>query len=362
MTASNRHILIINHTRERHGSEHVMLETLRQCRAQGWRVTLVLPVNRPDGGLAQAVGEDTEILYLNYKNSGEGLLRSLAIELYNLPALVRLVRWIRKHPVDAIYTNTSVMLLGLEAARWTHTPHIWHWHELPTGAFGWPKASLLLLRHWWRRSTRILFISRLQQEQWQKALGTRIDNGQVIYNPVRTIRATHKTTSDTLRVGYIGSMEPRKNLDWLKQTVSSLTDEYAIRLDLYGAEQALTDGTIQIHPFTPDVTSAYADMDIFVLPSWSETMPLVVLEAMQAGVCVLQTNQSGMPQIMQDGDTCLFINPYEPDGLRTALIRCMDAAFRTEMATRGQRFVQQWMVTHNYAQQIIARFNQCFKH
>ena len=339
-----------------------MLETLRQCRAQGWRVTLVLPVNRPDGGLAQAVGSDVEILYLNYKNSGEGLCRSLAVELYNLPALVKLVRWIRKHPVDAIYTNTSVMLLGVEAARWTRTPHIWHWHERPSREFGWSKASLLLLHYWWRKSTQVLFISHAQQEHWQQVLGTKIDNGQVVYNPVRTISTLHKTTSDTVRIGYIGSMEPRKNLDWLIQTVSALADDYAIRLDLYGAEQAHTDGPIQFHPFTADIASAYAEMDIFVLPSWSETMPLVVLEAMQAGVCVIQTNQSGMPQVMQDGDACLFVNPYEPDSLRKALIRCMDASFRTEIATRGQCFVQQWMATHIYQQQILAVFNQLIQH
>lgn len=333
------------------------METLRQCRANGWRVTVVLPKNRPEGGLEQAIGDDAEILYLNYKNSGDGWLRTFAIELYNLPAVIRLVRWIRRNKVDLIYSNTSVTLPGVEAAQWTRLPHVWHWHELPTEEFGWSESAMSVLRYWHKYSTRILFISQTQKELWGKVLGNgNLGNACVVYNPVRTVQVTPSAHKGIVRIGYLGGFNERKNLSWLIQTVTELAKEYDVRLDLYGAKDSAENGNIHIHPFTEDIASVYADMDIFVLPSWSETMPLVVLEAMQAGVCVIQTVHSGMPEIMRDGEECLFVRPEERESLRDALVRCMDASFRETVAARGQRFAKEWIARNDYQSNIISLF------
>lgn len=357
MTESTKHIVFVNHTRELHGSEQVMMETMRQCRANGWRVTVVLPKSRPEGGLEPAIGNDAEVLYLNYKNSGEGWLRTWAIELYNLPAVIRLARWIRRHKVDLVYSNSSVTLPGVEAARWAHVPHIWHWHELPSKEFGWTESTMSVLRYWKKYSTRILFISKIQQEIWRRALGDcPLDNAQVIYNPVRTVHVTEKVRHETVRIGYVGGFNERKNLSWLIQTVKELAQTYDIRLDLYGAKETKENGIIHIHPFTNDVAPVYANLDIFVLPSWSETMPLVVMEAMQAGICVIQTDQSGMKELMHDGRECLFVCPNNKESLRNALIRCMDASFRDEIAAHGKQFTNQWMEQNNYQRNITTVF------
>ena len=373
MSANTKHIVLVNHTRELHGSEQVMLETLRLLRAQGWRVTLVLPFNRPAAGLEEAVGTDAEILYLRYKNSGEGWLRTLLVELYNLPALIRFIRWIHQNRLDAIYSNTSVTLLGIEAARMTRTPHIWHWHELPSAAFGWPNNSLPILRYWQRFTDRLLFISRTQQQLWQRALGRNaLTNAQVVYNPARTIRVTRTANSGTVRIGYIGSFADRKNLPWLIQSVRQLAAQYDVRLSLYGAtnEQEIAalkalwpdTSAMRVQRHTSEVEKVYADMDIFVLPSLSETMPLVVLEAMQAGVCVIQTDRSGMKELMHDGEECLFVQPDDKDSLTRALTRSMDAEYRNAIATRGQQFAEHWLAENDYGRSIMTVFNELLTH
>lgn len=367
MSENTKHIVFVNHTRELHGSEQVMLETIRQCSSQGWRVTLVLPVNRPSGGLEQAVGQEVEILYLRYKNSGEGWGRTMLVELYNLPAVIRFIRWIRENRVDAIYSNTSVTLPGIEAARWTHTPHIWHWHELPSREFGWSGCSMLLLRFWQRYTDRLLFISKTQQQLWERALNIQpLNHAQVVYNPVRIIRAIGTKHDGTIRIGYMGSFAERKNLPWLIQTVRRMSELYDVRLSLYGAKNKQEQEAIQalwpdttafsVHAHTDEIEQVYANMDIFVLPSLSETMPLVVLEAMQAGVCLIQTNQSGMTELMHDNEECLFIQPDDKDSLYRALTRCMDIDFRTAIAARGQQFAQNWMEQNRYEQNIITVF------
>lgn len=371
MTENIKHIVFVNHTRALHGSEQVMLTTIRQCIAQGWKVTVVLPKNKPDEGLENALGSEIDIVYLTYTNSGGGLIRTFLVELYNLPAVYRLSRWIRKNKVDAVYSNTSVTLLGVEAAHRAKIPHIWHWHELPSEEFGWSNSSMMILRYWKNYNRHILFISQTQREMWEKKLGNHhITNAQVVYNPTRVIYSQQVKHEGGVRIGYVGGFNERKNLPWLIQTINQLANKYNVHLSLYGAKdekerayiQSLINDTkvLSVYEYTTDVESVYANLDIFVLPSWSETMPLVVLEAMQAGVCVIQTNHSGMTELMHDGKECLFISPEKPESLYQALIRCMDDFLRMKIALNGQQFIRDWMIKNNYQQNIISIFNHIF--
>ena len=60
-----------------------------------------------------------------------------------------------------------------------------------------------------------------------------------------------------------------------------------------------------------ELASAYASGDIFLFPSSTETLGLVLLEAMAAGCPVIGANKGGIPDIISDGvNGCL----YDPDG------------------------------------------------
>ena len=60
-----------------------------------------------------------------------------------------------------------------------------------------------------------------------------------------------------------------------------------------------------------DLAAAYASGDAFLFPSSTETLGLVLLEAMAAGCPVVAANRGGIPDIVSDGvNGCL----YEPDG------------------------------------------------
>jgi len=60
-----------------------------------------------------------------------------------------------------------------------------------------------------------------------------------------------------------------------------------------------------------ELASAYASGDIFLFPSSTETLGLVLLEAMAAGCPVIGANKGGIPDIINDGvNGCL----YDPDG------------------------------------------------
>ena len=69
-----------------------------------------------------------------------------------------------------------------------------------------------------------------------------------------------------------------------------------------------------------------------VVPSIYEGMPLVVLEAMEAGVPVVASRVSGIPEVVEDGGTGWLVPPEDPEALAAALGRGAGAIRRRPRA------------------------------
>jgi len=65
-------------------------------------------------------------------------------------------------------------------------------------------------------------------------------------------------------------------------------------------------------------------MDVFVLPSWTEGLPITVLEGMAAGKPVVATAVGGIPEVVRDGETGLLVPSGEPGRFAEALIRLLE--------------------------------------
>jgi glycosyltransferase involved in cell wall biosynthesis len=61
-----------------------------------------------------------------------------------------------------------------------------------------------------------------------------------------------------------------------------------------------------------------------VVPSIYEGMPLVVLEAMEAGVPVVASRVSGIPEVVEDGRTGWLVEPEDPAALAAALAAALE--------------------------------------
>jgi glycosyltransferase involved in cell wall biosynthesis len=66
------------------------------------------------------------------------------------------------------------------------------------------------------------------------------------------------------------------------------------------------------------LAAAYAVADAFVFPSRTETLGLVLLEAMAAGCPVVAARSGGIPDIVTDGVNGYLFDPDEPDGAISA--------------------------------------------
>ena len=85
-------------------------------------------------------------------------------------------------------------------------------------------------------------------------------------------------------------------------------------------------------PFTNDVPRLMAALDVFVLPSFSETFGLVVVEAMAMERPIIATNAGGLPEIITNGKTGLLIKPHDATAVAWAIHRVLsDAALRSSL-------------------------------
>ena len=81
-----------------------------------------------------------------------------------------------------------------------------------------------------------------------------------------------------------------------------------------------------------DLVGAYQQADIFFSPSIWELMPLVVLEAMVAGLPLVVTNVSGSQDIVQSGENGMVVEPGETDEMAKAILQLvMDKRMRQRM-------------------------------
>ncbi|KAF9680018.1 hypothetical protein SADUNF_Sadunf06G0076500 [Salix dunnii] len=132
---------------------------------------------------------------------------------------------------------------------------------------------------------------------------------------------------------HVGRIGVEKNLDFLKRVMDRLP---GARIAIIGdgpyreeLEKMLT-GIPAV--FTgmlggEELSQAYASGDVFVMPSESETLGLVVLEAMSSGIPVVAARAGGIPDIIspeQDGKTGFLYNPGDLDDCLSKLEPLLD--------------------------------------
>ncbi len=96
-----------------------------------------------------------------------------------------------------------------------------------------------------------------------------------------------------------------------------------------------------------ELASAYASGDIFLFPSSTETLGLVLLEAMAAGCPVIGANKGGIPDIINDGINGCLYDPDQEDQGESSLIEAIEKILKNnkkkeEMRVAARKEAERW--------------------
>lgn len=153
------------------------------------------------------------------------------------------------------------------------------------------------------------------------------------------------------RVLYVGRFSAEKNLGTVVAAVATLTRRMPVRLVLVGAgplkarlhEQARAAGVdVEFPGVVPQerLPPLYTGADAFVLASFTEGHPKVLMEAMAAGLPCVASDCEGNRSLVTDGRTGLLFDPRRADELADRLARVLtDLALAEALGRAGRGLV-----------------------
>lgn len=151
---------------------------------------------------------------------------------------------------------------------------------------------------------------------------------------------------------FVGTHEPRKNLDRLLEAISMLSLQTKTKMKFYivggrGWGGVNVDKLIIQHNLSgmvealgyvsePALYELYKHAKFLVMPSLYEGFGLPIAEAMNLGVPVLTSNISSMPEIA--GDSAILVDPHSATSIAQGLCSLInDVALRNDLAKKARK-------------------------
>ena len=110
-------------------------------------------------------------------------------------------------------------------------------------------------------------------------------------------------------------------------------------LEAFTKELNLTD-RVTFTGALPDTPKFLSELDIFVLSSLSEGLPISLLEAMAAGLPVVSTRAGGVDEVAVEGQNAFLAQPADVEGLAQAMIKMAKRSDLAEMGALGREMVK----------------------
>jgi len=175
-----------------------------------------------------------------------------------------------------------------------------------------------------------------------------IPNGADLARFAPAERRTHRRSR---RVLYVGRLSEEKNLSTLVQAVAALDGRVESELIMIGAgplrdrleAEARAAGLRVEFPGVVDhrlVPAWLREADAFVLPSFTEGHPKVLIEAMAAGLPCVASDCPGNRALVKDEETGLLFDPNDTPGLAARLERVLtDEPLASALGRRARDLV-----------------------
>ena len=306
----------------RHDHDHAGLfvsELVQELTARGVEVTVVAPGVYNDYGLAYGVG----------------VARNIKRRPWCLPLMLfsawRALRKAARH-ADVVHIH---WLLASPLGLLCKKPWVLTLHGTPTaGRF---EDLVLLKKGGWlmgpiiRRADSVICVSKRLTDA-VCALGA---NGQFIPNGTRVPDEIGEE-AEPAEILYAGRMVEEKGIRELAVAADGLN--LVVAGD--GPLRHLLPQSMGLQPHD-ELEKLYNRAAVQVLPSYSEGLPLVCIEAMAHGRPVVGSDVAGIAELIVDGETGYLVLPRDPAKLRNALLKLLDdKELRRRMGLAGRERIR----------------------
>lgn len=162
---------------------------------------------------------------------------------------------------------------------------------------------------------------------------------------------------EPLTIGYLGRIEANKGMDWLLPACKRLQQAgVRFRLEMAGKESGtdyverfgrLLGGGFRYHSVVAGEAKRgfLRSLDVFVLPSLFEGLPMSLLETMGYGVAPVVTPVGAIPSVVEDGRNGILVKVKDAESIADAIARLAD----------DDRLLRR--LSHAARQTILARFS-----
>ncbi|WP_147805042.1 glycosyltransferase family 4 protein [Alkalicoccus halolimnae] len=153
-------------------------------------------------------------------------------------------------------------------------------------------------------------------------------------------RLTNEKTDKKLLL-FVGRLAPEKDIEKLR-AVFDQSDDFCLAIVGDGPHRSVlenkfsgTDTVFTGFLHGEELAGAYASADAFVFPSTTETLGLVLLEAMASGTPVIAADSGPTREQVEHEKTGLLYNPEVENHLVTTILRIKEESFRTSLAEQA---------------------------
>jgi len=157
---------------------------------------------------------------------------------------------------------------------------------------------------------------------------------------------------------FVGVLERYKNVSGLADAwrrAAPRVPDARLRLVGRGRETALAEQLVSEFPgrveWTPrlepaEVARALDDSSLLLLPSFSEGLPRVAMEALARGRAVVGARAGGIPDIVDDGVNGLLVDPHDPGSIADAVVLALaDRELLERLAAGAAASAGRWLQT-----------------
>ena len=278
--------------------------------------------------------------------------------LFLVHAIVRLVLLRLLGQADVVHINLSAFgstyrkLILARISGICRLPYVLHLHSDQFDQF-WDSRGGILKKEidlMFLRSQKIIVLG----NYWKQVVSDRVPDcsAKIVIVPNATRTADFRDPNimkQAANILFLGRLGPRKGVPELVRALASLGSKSGWRATLAGdgavsdtraaVERAGLGDRISVPGWVgpAQVEALLRAANILVLPSFSENLPMSVIEALAHGAAVVCTPVGALPEFIEHERTGLIVKPGDVEGLASALDRLIeDSDLRRRLGEAGK--------------------------